>query len=133
VIPKEGVTYDALHAAVFNAVTWDERQLRWHESRYAPSSDGTEGWALEATCSCLASSGDEVGVCYRVEAGLYKLTHGVKAPGFNPCLSSDFLVSSLCFQIQLVPLRRGPRAGHGGGGGDCSERAVPHPVPAALA
>ena len=42
----------------------------------------------------------------------------MKAPGFNAwILECDFLVSSLCFQIQLVPLQRGRRGG-GRRGGD---------------
>ena len=86
VIPKarRGVTYDALRSAVF-AVTWHERELTWHESRLAPSDDGTEGWVLEATCSCLASSGDEIGVAYRVEGLAQELVEETEVVLTAPC------------------------------------------------
>jgi hypothetical protein len=40
---------------------------------------------------------------------VYKLTLSLKAPGFQTLnLQFDLLVSSICCQIQLVPLRQGP-------------------------
>ena len=74
VTPKDGVPYDHLQREVFGRVDWPERELRWHQHRRAPGDATTgdddgdaNGWVMEATLSCLASSGDESQVAYRIE------------------------------------------------------------------
>ena len=73
VTPKDGVPYDHLQREVFGRVDWPERELRWHQHRRAPGDattgddDDANGWVMEATLSCLASSGDESQVAYRIE------------------------------------------------------------------
>ena len=74
VTPKDGVPYDHLQREVFGCVDWPERELRWHQHRRAPGDattgdgdDDANGWVMEATLSCLASSGDESQVAYRIE------------------------------------------------------------------
>ena len=73
VTPKDGVPYDHLQREVFGRVDWPERELRWHQHRRAPGEattgdgDDANGWVMEATLSCLASSGDESQVAYRIE------------------------------------------------------------------
>ena len=73
VTPKDGIPYDHLQREVFGRVDWPERELRWHQHRRAPGDattgddDDANGWVMEATLSCLASSGDESQVAYRIE------------------------------------------------------------------
>ena len=73
VTPKDGIPYDHLQREVFSRVDWPERELRWHQHRRAPGEattgdgDDANGWVMEATLSCLASSGDESQVAYRIE------------------------------------------------------------------
>ena len=85
VIPKPGTTYATLKAAVLG-VAWEARELRWHDCRqHAGAEEGSEGWVLEATCSCMASSGDESGVVYRIEAAAPDVVEEAEVLMSAPC------------------------------------------------
>ena len=91
VTPKDGVPYDHLQREVFGRVDWPERELRWHQHRRAPGDattgddDDANGWVMEATLSCLASSGDESQVAYRIEGLAIDVVEEAEVVVSAPC------------------------------------------------
>ena len=92
VTPKDGVPYDHLQREVFGRVDWPERELRWHQHRRAPGDATTgdddgdaNGWVMEATLSCLASSGDESQVAYRIEGLAVDVVEEAEVVVSAPC------------------------------------------------
>lgn len=91
VTPKDGIPYDHLQREVFSRVDWPERELRWHQHRRAPGEattgdgDDANGWVMEATLSCLASSGDESQVAYRIEGLAIDVVEEAEVVVSAPC------------------------------------------------
>lgn len=91
VTPKDGIPYDHLQREVFSRVDWPERELRWHQHRRAPGDattgdgDDANGWVMEATLSCLASSGDESQVAYRIEGLAIDVVEEAEVVVSAPC------------------------------------------------
>ena len=91
VTPKDGIPYDHLQREVFSRVDWPERELRWHQHRRAPGEattgdgDDANGWVMEATLSCLASSGDESQVAYRIEGLAVDVVEEAEVVVSAPC------------------------------------------------
>ena len=92
VTPKDGIPYDHLQREVFSRVDWPERELRWHQHRRAPGDATTgdddgdaNGWVMEATLSCLASSGDESQVAYRIEGLAIDVVEEAEVVVSAPC------------------------------------------------
>ena len=87
VTPKDGVRYEDLQREVFDRVRWPDRDLRWHAHRRARD-DGKsddDAWVMEATASCLASSGDESQVAYRVEGVAHDVVEECEVLVSAPC------------------------------------------------
>ena len=87
VTPKDGVRYEDLQREVFDRVRWPDRDLRWHAHRRARD-DGKsddDAWVMEATASCLASSGDESQVAYRVEGVAHDVVEECEVVVSAPC------------------------------------------------
>jgi hypothetical protein len=79
----------------------------------ASSADAAPPPSRVAVKNCIVAIAERVAHCAPQPGGdpvqvELVLTQSLKAPGFKPLsLSSEKLVSSLCFQMQLVPLRPG--------------------------
>ncbi|ACO66093.1 predicted protein [Micromonas commoda] len=87
ITPKDGVRYEDLQREVFDRVRWPDRDLRWHAHRRARD-DGKsddDAWVMEATASCLASSGDESQVAYRVEGVAHDVVEECEVLVSAPC------------------------------------------------
>ena len=87
VTPKDGVRYEDLQREVFDRVRWPERDLRWHAHRRARDhgKNDDDAWVMEATASCLASSGDESQVAYRVEGVAHDVVEECEVVVSAPC------------------------------------------------
>jgi len=87
VTPKDGVRYEDLQREVFDRVRWPERDLRWHAHRRArdDGKNDDDAWVMEATASCLASSGDESQVAYRVEGVAHDVVEECDVVVSAPC------------------------------------------------
>ena len=132
VTPLHGVDFGTLEAAVLG-VQWGERKLKWHDTRWAPCSESDGGWAVEATCSLLASGGDESGVCNRIEVIIdYILLPGRHGVPFAAQLAAVTAVGAVVLCLKppeshptwyledaSAELPRERVCGWGGGCGEC--------------